>query len=287
MFKALSIALHKDSSFEVIYEFCNFLFNSFFSKFKLKEEEYMKDNTIIEICLEDVESVIRTEKGGADRVELCADLFEGGTTPSLGTFITARRHSTITINTMIRPRGGDFCYSDVEFEAMLEDVKAFKEHGADGIVFGILNIDGTIDKERSRKIIEAARPLPVTFHRAFDMSKDLFQSLEDLIDLGVDRILTSGGEPTVMEGIMNLEKLVEKAGDRIIIMPGCGITESNFSYLKDRVKAKEYHVHLPKEEVSKMEWRPGHIYMGGMLRQPEFQIVHTSEERVKTIVEKK
>ena len=164
----------------------------------------MKDNTIIEICLEDVESVIRAEKGGADRVELCADLFEGGTTPSLGTFITARRHTTITINTMIRPRGGDFCYSDVEFEAMLEDVKAFKEHGADGIVFGILNIDGTIDKERSRRIIEAARPLPVTFHRAFDMSKDLFQSLEDLIDLGVDRILTSGGEPTVMEGIMNL-----------------------------------------------------------------------------------
>ena len=247
----------------------------------------MKDNAKIERCLEDVESVIRAEKGGADRVELCADLFEGGTTPSLGTFITARRHTTITINTMIRPRGGDFCYSDVEFEAMLEDVKAFKEHGADGIVFGILNIDGTIDKERSRRIIEAARPLPVTFHRAFDMSKDLFQSLEDLIDLGVDRILTSGGEPTVMEGIMNLEKLVEKAGDRIIIMPGCGITESNFSYLKDRVKAKEYHVYLPKEEVSKMEWRPGHIYMGGMLRQPEFQIVHTSEERVKTIVEKK
>ena len=102
-----------------------------------------------------------------------------------------------------RTRGGDFCYSDVEFEAMLEDVKAFKNHGADGIVFGILNPDGTIDKERSERVIEAARPLPVTFHRAFDMSKDLFQSLEDLIDLGVDRILTSGGEPTVMEGILS------------------------------------------------------------------------------------
>ena len=247
----------------------------------------MGDNIKIEICLEDVESVIRAEKGGADRVEFCADLFEGGTTPSLGAFVTARRHTSIPINTMIRPRGGDFCYSDVEFEAMIEDVKAFKNHGADGIVFGILNPDGTIDKERSERIIEAARPLPVTFHRAFDMSKDLFQSLEDLIDLGVDRILTSGGEPTVMEGIVNLEKLVQAAGDRIIIMPGCGITESNFTYLKDKVKAKEYHVYLPKEEESKMKWRPGHIYMGGMLRQAEFQIVHTSQDRVRDIVGKK
>ena len=211
-------------------------------------EETMGDNIKIEICLEDVESVIRAEKGGADRVEFCADLFEGGTTPSLGAFVTARRHTSIPINTMIRPRGGDFCYSDVEFEAM---------------------------------------PLPVTFHRAFDMSKDLFQSLEDLIDLGVDRILTSGGEPTVMEGIVNLEKLVQAAGDRIIIMPGCGITESNFTYLKDKVKAKEYHVYLPKEEESKMKWRPGHIYMGGMLRQAEFQIVHTSQDRVRDIVGKK
>ena len=247
----------------------------------------MKNDIKIEICLEDCESVIRAERGGADRVEFCADLFEGGTTPSLGSFIAARRHTSIAINTMIRPRGGDFCYSNLEFESMLEDIKQFKNHGADGIVFGILNPDGTIDKERSKRVIEAARPLPVTFHRAFDMSKDIFQSLEDLINLGVDRILTSGGEPTVMEGIMNLEKLTQLAGDRIIIMPGCGITEKNFSYLKERVKAKEYHIHLPEEESSKMEWRPGHIYMGGMLRQPEFQIFHTSTERVKDIVRKK
>ena len=247
----------------------------------------MNDNIKIEICLEDAESVIRAEKGGADRVEFCADLFEGGTTPSLGSFITARKHTSIPINVMIRPRGGDFCYSELEFEAMLEDVRAFKNHGASGIVFGILNPDGTIDRIRSARIIEEARPLPVTFHRAFDMSKDLFESLEVLIDLKVDRILTSGGEPTVMEGIMNLEKLVEAAGNRVIIMPGCGITESNFSYLKERVKAKEYHVHLPQEEASKMEWRPGHIYMGGMLRQPEFQIVHTSTDRGKDIVRKK
>ena len=243
----------------------------------------MTDNVKIEICLEDPESVIRAEEGGADRVELCADLFEGGTTPSLGSFITARRHTSITINTMVRPRGGDFCYSDVEFEAMLEDVRAFKDQGADGIVFGILNPDGTIDRKRSERIIKEARPLPVTFHRAFDMTKDLFSSLEILIDMGVDRVLSSGGEPTVMEGIMNLEKLVEMAGDRIIVMPGCGITEKNFDYLRKVVKAKEYHVFLPQEEKSLMEWRPGHIYMGGMLRQPEFQIVHTSASRVRDI----
>ena len=247
----------------------------------------MEKEVKIEICLEDAESVIRAQEGGADRVEFCQDLFEGGTTPSLGAFLTARRHTTIPINVMIRPRGGDFCYSDVEFETMLEDVRVFKENGANGVVFGILNPDGTIDRERSEKIIEAARPLSVTFHRAFDMTKDLFSSLSTLIDMGVDRVLTSGGEPTVMEGIMNLEKLVEKAGDRIIVMPGCGISESNFSYLKDKVKAKEYHVFLPGEETSKMKWRPGHIYMGGMLRQPEFQIFHTSSDRVREIVEKK
>ena len=239
---------------------------------------------LIEICLEDAESVIRAEEGGADRVELCGDLFEGGTTPTLGTFLTARRHTSIKINVMIRPRGGDFAYSDIEFETMLEDVRIFKENGADGIVFGILNGDGTIDRARSEKIIEAAFPLPVTFHRAFDMTKDLFSSLETLIDMGVDRVLTSGGEPTVMEGILNLKAMVEKAGDRIIVMPGCGINEKNFSYLKETVKAKEYHVYLPVEEESRMEWRPGHIYMGGMLRQPEFFIQHTSSDRVRTIV---
>ena len=245
----------------------------------------MEDRVKIEICLEDPESVIRAEKGGADRVELCQDLFEGGTTPSLGALITARRHTSIKINTMVRPRGGDFCYSEREFETMLEDVRLFKEHGADGIVFGILNPDGTIDRKRSEMIIKEARPLPVTFHRAFDMTRDLFSSLETLIEMGVDRVLTSGGEPTVMEGIMNLEKLVEAAGDRIIVMPGCGITEKNFDYLRKVVKAKEYHVFLPQEEKSMMEWRPGHIYMGGMLRQPEFQIAHTSMERVRSVVE--
>lgn len=238
---------------------------------------------LIEICLEDVQSVLSAQKGGADRVELCSDLFEGGLTPSLGTVLTATRYSSIPINCMIRPRGGDFCYSDLEFEAMKEDINAFKKAGVNGIVFGILTPEGDVDLNRSRQIIELARPLSVTFHRAFDMTRDPYKALEDLIGLGVDRVLTSGQEATVPEGLDLLADLVKIAGDRIIVMPGCGISERNFKKVHERIRAKEYHVHVPMEEVSKMEFHPGHIYMGGLLRQSEFAIAHTDENRVRTI----
>lgn len=239
---------------------------------------------LIEICLESVESVIAAEKGGADRVELCSDLFEGGLTPTIGTVKTALKKSNIKINVMIRPRGGDFCYSDEEFEVMLEDVKALKDTGINGIVFGILTPEGDVDIVRSKELIELARPLPVTFHRAFDMTRDPYKSLEDLINLGVDRVLTSGQEATVPEGADLLEELVKIAGDRIIVMPGCGITERNFPKLQEKIKAKEYHIYLPKEISSKMVYHPGHIYMGGLLRQSEFTITHTSSQRVSDVM---
>ncbi|MFA5448684.1 MAG: copper homeostasis protein CutC [Sphaerochaeta sp.] len=238
----------------------------------------------IEVCLESVESVIAAERGGADRVEFCADLFEGGITPSLGAFKTARKHTTIPMMVMIRPRGGDFCYSNLEFEAMKEDVQLFKDAGADGLVFGILKPNGEIDVERSRQIIELVRPCQVTFHRAFDMTPDPYAALETLIDLGVDRILTSGQEPTAMEGVLTLRKLVKQAGDRVIIMPASGINERNFTYLQKQIGAKEYHLFLPGVAESKMEFRPGHIYMGGLLRQPEFHLSHTNEKRVQSAV---
>ncbi len=244
----------------------------------------MVDRPIIEICLESVESVIAAEKGGADRVELCSDLFEGGLTPTIGTVKTALKKSNIKINAMIRPRGGDFCYSDEEFEVMKEDIKAFKETGINGIVFGILTPEGDIDVKRSKEIIELARPLAVTFHRAFDMTRDPYKSLEELIELGVDRVLTSGQEATVPEGADLLEDLVQIAGDRIIVMPGCGITERNFPKLRDKIKAKEYHIYLPYETTSKMKFHPGHIYMGGLLRQSEFTITHTSSSRVSDVM---
>ena len=239
---------------------------------------------LIEICLEDVQSVLSAQKGGADRVELCSDLFEGGLTPSLGTVLTAKRLSSIPINCMIRPRGGDFCYSDLEFEAMKEDINAFKKVGVNGIVFGILTPDGDVDLNRSRQIIELARPLSVTFHRAFDMTRDPYKALEDLIALGVDRVLTSGQEATVPEGLDLLADLVKIAGDRIIVMPGCGISERNFKKIHERIGAKEYHVHVPMEEGSKMVFHPGHIYMGGLLRQSEFTVTHTDEDRVRKII---
>lgn len=244
----------------------------------------MVDRPIIEICLESVESVIAAEKGGADRVELCSDLFEGGLTPTIGTVKTALRKSNIKINAMIRPRGGDFCYSDEEFEVMKEDIRAFKETGINGIVFGILTPEGDVDVKRSKEIIELARPLAVTFHRAFDMTRDPYKSLEELIELGVDRVLTSGQEATVPEGADLLEELVQIAGDRIIVMPGCGITERNFPKLRDKIKAKEYHIYLPYETTSKMKFHPGHIYMGGLLRQSEFTITHTSSSRVSDVI---
>ena len=241
----------------------------------------------IEICLESVESVIAAEKGGADRVEFCSDLFEGGTTPSLGAFKIARRHTTIAMMVMIRPRGGDFCYSDLEFETMREDIRLFKEAGADGVVFGILNPDGTIDTKRSKELIALSRPMQVTFHRAFDMTPNAEEALETLIAMGVDRVLTSGQEASVMEGLPLLKKLVDQGRERIIVMPGAGISERNFAYVHEMVGASEYHVFVPAPVESKMQYRPGHIYMGGLLRQPEFDIFHTDEQRVNTFVEMK
>lgn len=240
----------------------------------------MDGRVLIEICLESAASVIAAEKGGADRVELCSDLFEGGLTPTLGTFRTARKNTSIPINVMIRPRGGDFCYSDIEFETMKEDAHIFKQEGASGIVFGILTPEGCIDMDRSAELIDIVKPLPVTFHRAFDMTVDPFDSLEKLISLGVARVLTSGQEATVPEGADMLEELVIRASDRIIVMPGCGLTERNFCKMKNKIKAKEYHVFLPVEHESRMKFHPEHIYMGGLLRQSEFTIQQTGADRV-------
>lgn len=240
----------------------------------------------IEICLDSVESIIAAEQGGAARVEFCSDLFEGGLTPTLGSFMTAKRHSTIAINVMIRPRGGDFCYSDLEFETMLNDARLFKNAGADALVFGILNSDGTVDMERSAAFIEAASPLPVTFHRAFDMTRDPYEAMEALIELGVKRVLTSGQEASVGEGLELLEALITRYGDQIIIMPGAGITERNFARIHSRLNASEYHMYLHTDTKSRMTHRVDHIYMGGLLRQPEYSIQHTDAGLVRTMVER-
>lgn len=244
----------------------------------------MSNRLIFEFCIDSVESAIAVEQGGANRVELCDNLLEGGTTPSAGAMALARQKVGIDINVIIRPRGGDFYYSDVEFEVMRFDIEQAKQLGANGVVIGLLNPNGSIDTARTRELVELARPLSVTFHRAFDMCRDPYEALEQLVDLGVDRILTSGQEPSVLEGLDLITHLVQKAGDRIIIMPGGGITERNIAKIIAQSGVKEVHVVGTVSVESQMQYRNAHVFMGGELRPPEFSRMVTDAGRVKGLV---
>jgi len=239
---------------------------------------------ILEVCVESVEGAVAAQQGGADRVELCANLMEGGTTPSAGSMQEARRNLSIALQVMIRPRGGDFCYSAIEFEIMKRDIETARSAGADGVVIGILREDGSIDDIRTRALTDLARPMSVTFHRAFDMSRDPFEAMETLIKLGIDRILTSGQESRVLEGLELISRLVRAAGDRIIIMPGGGITERNFSRIVSQSGAHELHVAALESVEGRMKYRNPRCFMGGELRPPEFSILATDPVRVRTFV---
>ena len=243
----------------------------------------MKDRIKFEVCLDSVESAIEAQAGGADRVELCDNLFEGGTTPSAGAIKLAREKLTIGLQVIIRPRGGDFCYSDIEMEVMKQDITTARELGSDGVVIGILRPDGQVDSERCRVLIEAAKDMNVTFHRAFDMMRDPFEALERIIDLGCSRILTSGQEATVLEGMALLKELVQKAGDRIIVMPGSGISEGNLTKIIKVIGAAESPVYPSELKAIPLAFKPAHIYMGGQLRQPEFCHFVTDAARMKQI----
>lgn len=241
----------------------------------------------IEICANSVASCLEAQKGGAYRVELCAGIPEGGTTPSYGEIAVARELLNIKLNIIIRPRGGDFLYSDVEHKTMLHDIKIAKKLGVDGVVIGFLKADGTIDMERNRELIAAAEGMSVTFHRAFDMCKNPFESLEQIIALGCDRLLTSGQQPTAIEGISLLSQLVEKAGDRIIIMPGSGVNEDNIAILADQTKAKEFHFSAREPIDSKMEYRNPDLKMGGAVVEiDEFVNNVTAADKVKRTIDK-
>jgi copper homeostasis protein len=237
---------------------------------------------IIEVCVDSVESAIASEEGGADRVELCDSLIEGGTTPSFGAIAVAREKLSIKLQVIIRPRGGDFCYSDIEYEVMRRDIERCKEIGADGVVIGILTPDGDIDVPRSRALVELARPLSVTFHRAFDMTRDAFQALEDVIATGADRLLTSGQEPSVIEGLDLIAELSRRAGDRIIIMPGCG-TERNMKKAVSLSGASEFHVTGFSETASPMRYRNPRVFMGGALFPPEYSRQVTDAAKVRAL----
>jgi copper homeostasis protein len=232
----------------------------------------MNHGLTFEVCVDSVESAVAAEQGGADRVELCSDLLEGGLTPSWGALKTARERLRLEIMAMVRPRGGDFCYSDFEFRAMQHDIAAAKDLGADGVVLGLLRPDGTIDEARTAQLVALARPLPVTFHRAFDMTRDPFEALESLIALGLDRVLTSGQEPTVWEGVGLIAELVRRAGRAIIVMPGGGITDRNIGRIVAGTGAREIHFGCASAVEGRMTFRNPRVFMGGTLRPPEYTV---------------
>jgi copper homeostasis protein len=225
----------------------------------------MEDGTILEICLDSVESCAAAERGGAQRVELCADLAEDGTTPSAGMVATVRDRINIGLFVMIRPRGGDFCYSDAEFDVMKSDVAYAKELGADGVVFGLLKGNGQIDLERTSELAGLARPMGVTFHRAFDMTVDPFRALEGLIDSGVDRVLTSGQARSATDGVGIIQRLVKQSSGRIRVMAGVGINADNARDIRDKTGVQEIHVGSgASEPVSGVT--PGGLFAPGSRR---------------------
>ena len=238
----------------------------------------------MEICVDSVESAITAESSGAGRLELCSALSEGGVTPSAGLIETVRRNTGISMHVLIRPRSGDFLYSDSEFSVMRRDIDTAGECGADGIVTGVLCRDGTVDLERTALMVEYAAPMSVTFHRAFDMTRDPEKAMEDIITTGAARILTSGQSRTAIEGAGVIKTLVSRAGNRITIMPGGGINEYNIALLAATTAAREYHLSGRRQHESRMTFRRKSVYMGDPRLQPEYILRSADAERIRSVI---
>jgi copper homeostasis protein len=239
----------------------------------------------IEVCAGSVQSVIEAEKGGASRVELCDNLFEGGTTPSAATIELSSESVKIPIYVMIRPRGGDFLYSDIEFEIMKRDVSFAKKYGASGIVIGLLTPDGSVDERRTKELVLLANELDmgVTFHRAFDMTANPRKALEAIIVAGCERILTSGGENKAIDGKRLIKKLVVAATGRISIMAGSGVNPENVRYLIEYTGINEVHISGKHRVAGGMLYRNPKINMGGLPDIPEYEIDVTDAETVRRV----
>jgi copper homeostasis protein len=236
---------------------------------------------IIEICANSAQSCVEAEAGGACRVELCAGIPEGGTTPSYGEIRTAQSLTSKTdINIIIRPRGGDFLYTQAEVQAMLYDIEMVKRLKVHGVVFGCLTHQGNIDIPLMRRLIEASKPLSVTCHRAFDVCREPFVALEQLIELGCDRILTSGQQSDAVRGIPLIKELVRRAGERIVIMPGCGVREDNIARIEAETGAKEFHTSARSIVRSAMEYRNENVPMGSRDVISEFETMQTDRKKV-------
>lgn len=211
-------------------------------------------NYIIEIATTDFTTTKTAVEGGADRIELCAALTDGGTTPTYGTIKKCRQTFDVALFPIIRTRSGDFLYTDEEYDIMLDEVKLCKELGCDGVAIGLLKRDGSIDEKRTAQLIETAYPMEVTFHRAFDRCKDPFEALEQLVQLGCQRILTSGQQPAAPDGIDLIAQLVKAAAERIIIMPGSGVRKENIKELAEKTGAVEFHSSLRSKQKSNMDF---------------------------------
>ena len=239
-----------------------------------------RDEFMVEVCANGVESCLAAQEGGADRVELCAGIPEGGTTPSFGEIKVARQVLTRTrLHVIIRPRGGDFLYRDLEVKRMAEDIAICRELGVDGVVFGCLNADGTIDVEKNRYLMECSHGMSVTCHRAFDRTSNPEQALEDIIGLGFDRILTSGQQPKAIQGTELLARLNRQAAGRIRLMAGSGVTEQNIRELHDATGLHEFHFSAREAQPSAMQYVNPNLYMGH-LGANEAALDYTTPRRV-------
>lgn len=239
----------------------------------------------IEIVVYNLESAMKAQEGGADRIELCDNPADGGTTPSAGMIELVRQSLTIDVFVMIRPRGGDFLYSNYEFHAMKRDIAMCQKLSVDGVVFGILNSDGTIDKKRCQELIAKAKPLKVTCHRAFDMTRDPFQALEDCIEVGFDRVLTSGREPQAAQGAALIGELVKRAAGRIAIMPGSGVSEENVQEIVKASGVDEIHFSAVAFRESGMQYANERIASMGQGGSGEYQLRTVDPQRIRRVRE--
>lgn len=241
----------------------------------------MNNRPLFEACCGSAEDAIRAYQGGADRAELCSDLFHGGLTPSMGALLTVRAQAPgFPLMCMVRPREGGFCYTQVEYEVMLADAAAFIENGAEGIVFGFLHEDGTIDVERCREMLKVIGDRQSVFHRAFDLTPEPMEALETLIELGVTRVLSSGQKPTVPEGIELLRRMVEQAGERIEVMPGAGITPENAAWCRRETGAACIHAAMHRTAYDRSAAGNPAIYFGGCVYPPEDRYLVTHSDDV-------
>ena len=239
----------------------------------------------IEICVEGIDGLVAAQTAGADRVELCASLLEGGLTPSLGVVREALRVATIPFHVIIRPRGGDFLYSELEFQTMLEDIKALRDLGnVAGVVIGCLTADGRIDEVRTTALVEAARPMSVTCHRAFDMTADYREAIEALVRCGVDRVLTSGQRDTAIEGIDILKDTKALAAGRIVVMACGALDAGNIAQVRQATGVDEMHFAALHTIKSGMAFRNPHVGMGGTAIEREYEVTLTNVDAVRATI---